>query len=1353
MSTWSPQNAIITNLGNSLLASARVGLGTIQLTRVVARENFESSMATARAYTSADITPASIAQEGHLMKIRVSESPDPEEEVETSLVTVRFSNDDLEDSSETYNLRQIILFAVLLDAETHEATDSEVPYMVCQCDDSSDCDVMPAREVNPTSLDYDIYVIHSGVDDFTIEVRTEGYVWQDDFDDYKADVDARFDEIDSDIEDSTTAIKEEGNTYTSWTPSYDEYHNEMTKVAGTSVTGEEDSLSFNRDPSATYSYEESLATGKKSSAFGGGTEVLGDYSFAANKDNYIGANAVKSAVFGTENSIHSGTANFVAGGDNEVTGSFNTVFGYSNILSNNAYFTLLSGVGLKAESERQNIFGWYNEVDNDKAFIIGGGSSEANRENIFTVDWFGSVKAKDIKVDDIYVGTIYNPDGTEKEIGGASFIKQGTGTDSFITNDLTNNQASAPNSTAFGKSTRATGYYSMSLNEMTLAGGRNSVAMGYSSSAMGEDSFAQGYESVASAKLSVVLGSNKSSIDNNNPNSLILGGYDNTMEADSQKGYNLIAVSAGVDITNSENNVVLGNKPNSLLEIENGGYNFIVGGSATTVNTSKVKDSENVNAFINNDCEFQNSENIFAAGKDLKTTYAENCTLLGEALTITGSSSASKAENQTVLGMYNNVSDSNNKLLVVGNGTSTNRHNALTIDKSGNIYINEDSTSLNTKIAGAIQSSQKGVANGVAELDSTGKVPVSQVPGGISSMIEGYYYNGEFYEESTHETQISHQSGALYVDLPTNKTYRWSGSQYTEISESLALGTTSETACRGDWGYTAYLHATDSSRLTTATASGLYKVAATAEGHIASLTAVEKSDITALGIPAQDTTYQSKAEASGGTEVSLVTTGDKYNWNRAYKQVVSDYAKAASASALANTDTVSEALGKLEKRTELSEGKITTNETNILSIQDHYKYGNRILFEQESIPTGTIAYGSTWIDGKAVRTYNRTTNIVGGVIQQGSWNAANLVKIDSTTRCRLSNSITVQPSTTYTIRLVSPTINNARVLLQYRDSNDYTSSESGWQATLPYTFTTPSNCHKATIILSTVGDLICTPTDFGNLQINEGNTALSYEVPSWSSTDSEIITPALAECVDNGVKNKVYVDNSGTFTASGSSRSYDIPINVTGDIAISFGSLTSTDTDSDSCAIVFLNSSNVGFLTISMNRGNNVSEIVKLTDTATKVRLYPASSYNESAGDTVTWNNLMICDESLWKVSQNYQPFALSNSELTAKEQQNENNISKYVYETVTVNLSSQDISWTAYGSVYASSIIGLTQVGTVLSFVLIDWTGIRDTDLTLIPYQSSSAGNGFKMLSSTNTFLQSNSKVVYRVFGIKQST
>jgi len=50
------------------------------------------------------------------------------------------------------------------------------------------------------------------------------------------------------------------------------------------------------------------------------------------------------------------------------------------------------------------------------------------------------------------------------------------------------------------------------------------------------------------------------------------------------------------------------------------------------------------------------------------------------------------------------------------------------------------------------------------------------------------------------------ESGKIYVTLNNNLTYRWTGSTYTEISKSLALGTTSSTAFRGDYGQTAYNH-------------------------------------------------------------------------------------------------------------------------------------------------------------------------------------------------------------------------------------------------------------------------------------------------------------------------------------------------------------------------------------------------------------------------------------------------------------------------------------------------------------------------------------------------------------------
>lgn len=91
--------------------------------------------------------------------------------------------------------------------------------------------------------------------------------------------------------------------------------------------------------------------------------------------------------------------------------------------------------------------------------------------------------------------------------------------------------------------------------------------------------------------------------------------------------------------------------------------------------------------------------------------------------------------------------------------------------------------------------------------------------------------------------------GKIYVDTATNKTYRWSGSGLAEISASLALGTTSSTAFRGDYGNTAYQHANAHG---SAFASGLYKITTNSAGHVTAATAVTKTDITNLGIPGSD---------------------------------------------------------------------------------------------------------------------------------------------------------------------------------------------------------------------------------------------------------------------------------------------------------------------------------------------------------------------------------------------------------------------------------------------------------------------------------------------------------------------
>lgn len=91
----------------------------------------------------------------------------------------------------------------------------------------------------------------------------------------------------------------------------------------------------------------------------------------------------------------------------------------------------------------------------------------------------------------------------------------------------------------------------------------------------------------------------------------------------------------------------------------------------------------------------------------------------------------------------------------------------------------------------------KGAANGLAELDGTGKVPSSQLPSFVDDVVD--YANLAAFP-------VTGESGKIYVALDTNLTYRWSGSVYVEISPSLALGETSASAYRGDRGKIAYDH-------------------------------------------------------------------------------------------------------------------------------------------------------------------------------------------------------------------------------------------------------------------------------------------------------------------------------------------------------------------------------------------------------------------------------------------------------------------------------------------------------------------------------------------------------------------
>ena len=103
---------------------------------------------------------------------------------------------------------------------------------------------------------------------------------------------------------------------------------------------------------------------------------------------------------------------------------------------------------------------------------------------------------------------------------------------------------------------------------------------------------------------------------------------------------------------------------------------------------------------------------------------------------------------------------------------------------------------------------KRGVANGIASLDGDGKVPASQLPSYVDDVLEGYFIDDTHFAEKYIEdapVYYTPEKGKIYVDISkdtehSGKTYRWSGTKYSVISETLALGEVTGTAYDGGKG-------------------------------------------------------------------------------------------------------------------------------------------------------------------------------------------------------------------------------------------------------------------------------------------------------------------------------------------------------------------------------------------------------------------------------------------------------------------------------------------------------------------------------------------------------------------------
>ena len=82
-----------------------------------------------------------------------------------------------------------------------------------------------------------------------------------------------------------------------------------------------------------------------------------------------------------------------------------------------------------------------------------------------------------------------------------------------------------------------------------------------------------------------------------------------------------------------------------------------------------------------------------------------------------------------------------------------------------------------TTLSTAIQTSEKGANSGVATLDTNGLVPAAQLPSYVDDVLE--FTNVAAFPATG-------MTGKIYIDKDTSKTWRWSGTAYVEISDTMS---------------------------------------------------------------------------------------------------------------------------------------------------------------------------------------------------------------------------------------------------------------------------------------------------------------------------------------------------------------------------------------------------------------------------------------------------------------------------------------------------------------------------------------------------------------------------------------
>ncbi|WP_302972803.1 hypothetical protein [Alistipes indistinctus] len=229
--------------------------------------------------------------------------------------------------------------------------------------------------------------------------------------------------------------------------------------------------------------------------------------------------------------------------------------------------------------------------------------------------------------------------------------------------------------------------------------------------------------------------------------------------------------------------------------------------SANEAATNANQAAENANTSAANADAKAEAAQKAADNATASANQADQAAVNANTATTRATAAAEKAENaaDVAIGVVNEAQQATanaNQAAQSANEAATNANQAAT---SANDAATEAHTQAEyaktqgdyAKAEGDRVLAEKGQPGGLAELDESGRVPSSQLPSYVDDVINVATYS---------QLPNPGESGKIYITEDTNLTYRWSGTGYAEISPSLALGTTAETAGRGDWTQAAYNH-------------------------------------------------------------------------------------------------------------------------------------------------------------------------------------------------------------------------------------------------------------------------------------------------------------------------------------------------------------------------------------------------------------------------------------------------------------------------------------------------------------------------------------------------------------------